>query len=106
MKFVCSRLDRRIQYGRARTSILSAKTGSLQLEFFDRVHRWQHDEVCAVQEVHSVRVVVNSVEQVVVLRRTISVCSESTGRRIAPSICLRSVHTCRQLRQKGKISSV
>src|SRR6266480_2199383 len=70
MQFVGALFDRGIENGCPGTAELRAKSRGLYLEFLNRVDRRQHNEVRAVQEVHGVRIVVNTIEQVVVLSRS------------------------------------
>ena len=82
------------------------KSGSLDLEFLNRVDRRQHDKVRAVEEVDGVGVVVDAVEHVVVLRGAIAVGGERAAGCIAASVRLRSVHAGGELRKEGEVSAV
>ena len=73
---VRTRFDGCIQDGAASASKIRTEVGSLHLELCNRVNRRQHDEVGTVQEVDRVGVVVNTIQQVVVLRRTQAVRGE------------------------------
>src|SRR5262249_15979237 len=106
MELVGAGLDRSVQNRRARPAVLSAEAGGLHLEFLNRIDRRQNHEVCPVKEVHGVGVVVDAVEQVVILRRTVTIGGESTGSGVAARIGLRRVHAGRQLRKERKIPAV
>ncbi len=98
--------DRGIENRGSGAAVFGAEVGGLHLEFLNRVHRRQNYKVCAVEEVDSVRVVVNSIQQVVVLRRPRTVGGEGAGGRVAARVCLRRVHSGRQLGQEGEVSAV
>jgi hypothetical protein len=63
-----SRLDGGIQNGARSTTLLGAEVCRLYLELLDRVQRGQNHEVCAVQKVDRVGIIVDAIQQVVVLR--------------------------------------
>ena len=76
MNAVGAGLDGRIENRAGGTTQFSAEFRSLNLELLNRVDRRQNDVVGAVQEVDGVGVVVDAVKQVVVLRRTETVCGK------------------------------
>ena len=89
---VGARLDRRVQNSTRSSAKLGAKVSGLDLEFRDRVQRGKHDKVRAVQEVDGIRVVIDAIQQVVVLRCFETIGAESAGGRIASGVRLRAVH--------------
>src|ERR1700679_1047849 len=102
MDLVGAGLDGCVEDSSRRTAQLGTEVRSLNLEFRDRIGRRKNDKVCSVQEVHIIGIVVDTVQQVVVLRRPQTVGGKSTVPRIAASIRLRGVHAGRQLSQKSK----
>ena len=106
MNAVGAGLDGGIQNGARGTTELGAEIRSLDFEFLDRIQWGKNDVICPVQKVDSVRVVINAVEQVVVLRRRQTIGGKGARLRIASCIRLRRVHAGAQLCQKGKIASV
>src|SRR6266480_3386981 len=102
MQFVGALFDRGIENGSSGPAKLRAETGGLNLEFLDGIDGRKNDKVRTIQEVHSVRIVVNTIEQVIVLCRPKSIGGKSSIGGIAARICLRSVHTSSKLSQKGK----
>src|SRR5437867_3252390 len=67
MKLIGSGLDRSVKNGPARAALLGAVIARLDLELLNGVNGGQHHEVCAVQKIYGVRVVVNSIEEIVIL---------------------------------------
>ena len=106
MNAVGAGLDGRVENGACGTAQFSAEIRGLHLELLNRVHRRQDDVVGSVQEVDVVRVVVDAVQQVVVLRGTKPVGRESARSRIAAGIGLRCLHAGAQLRKEGKVAPV
>src|SRR5205814_8186974 len=95
-----------IENGSPGAAELCAETGGLNLEFLNGIDGWKNDKVCTIQEVHSVRIVVNTIEQVIVLRGPKSIGSKSSISSIAARIGLRRVHAGSKLRQECKVASV
>src|SRR5215469_16762060 len=93
MQIVGAGLDRCIQNGSSRTTVFGTEVRCLDREFLDRVNRRQHHVVGAVEKVNRVRVVVDPVQEVIVLRRTESVCRERATRGIASRIGLWRIHS-------------
>src|SRR5580693_8529387 len=106
MELVGAGFDGGIEDGGAGAAKLRAEVGGLYFKFFDRVDRRKHDIVGAVEEIYGVRVVVDAIEEVVVLRRAKSIGGESAAGRIAAGVSLRSIDAGSQLGEKGKIASV
>ena len=106
MKRIGARPSGGIQHGCARTSELSAEVRGLHLELLNRIERRQHYIVGAIQKIHGVGVVINSVQQVVVLCRPIAVGGKGTVFRVAAGIGLWRIHARSQLCQKGEISAI
>ena len=88
MDAVCAGLDRSVEDGAGGTAQLGAEVRRLDLEFRDRVRRRKNDEICSVQEVDGVGVVVDAIQQVVVLRGAQTVCGK------APEAALPRVSAC------------
>jgi hypothetical protein len=106
MQVVGSRLDGGIEDGGTGAAEFRAKAGRFDAEFFDGVDRRENDEVGTVQEVDGVGVIVDTIEQVVVLRGTQTVGSERACRGIPSGIGLRGVDTGAELRKKREITAV
>ena len=85
---------------------LRAVISGLHFEFLNGVNRGQDDVVGAVEEVHVVRVVVDAVKKVVVLRGPLAICGEGARPRVAPRVRLRGLHARAKLRQKGEIAAI
>ena len=106
MKLIGAGLDRGIENRRPRTSELGTEVGSLNLEFLNCIN-WRKDNVVrAVEEVYCVRVVIDSIQHVVVLRRTKPIGRKRTVCGIPTGVGLGCIYTRNQLRQESKISTV
>ena len=97
MEFIGSRLDRCVQNRRAGSSVFCTKAARLYLEFRDSVDGRQHNEIGTVEEIDRIGVVVNSVQQVIILCGSITVCRERASCGVATRIRLRRVHASRKL---------
>ena len=106
MKFVGAGLDGGVENGGAGAAKLGAEVRGLDLEFFNSVDRRKNDEVRAVEEVNGVRVVINAVQQVIVLRSAKPIGREGAAGGVAARVSLRSVDASRKLGQEGKIPAV
>src|SRR2546422_11311643 len=106
MEIVGSGLDCGVENSGPGASEFCAEVRSLDLEFLHGIDRRENHEIRPIQEVHGVRIVVNPVEHVVVLRRPKAIGREGAVGRIAPRIRLWRVHTRDYLRQESKISPV
>ena len=106
MEIVGAGLDRGIENGGTGASEFRAEVRSLDLEFLHSIDRRKNHIVCAVQEIYGVRIVVDPIEHVIVLRRPKAIGREGAVGRIAPRIRLWRVHTRDYLRQESKISPV
>ena len=98
--------DGGIQNRCAGTTIFCTESSGLDFEFLNRIHRRKNDEICTVQEIHGVGVVINTVEQVVVLGRAQSVRDKRTSGGITSGIRLRGVYTRAKLRQESEVAPV
>ncbi len=92
--------------GGAGTAELGAEVGRFDAEFLNGVHRGQDDEVGSVEEVHSVRVVINPVEEVIVLRGAQAVGGERASGGVAAGVCLRRVDAGAELSKEGEVATV
>ena len=106
MDTVGAGLDGGVENSARGTAQLGAEVRGLHLEFLDRVHRRKNDKVCSVEEVDSVGVVVDAIQQVVVLRGTQTIGGESSGGSIAARVGLRRVHARAELGQECKVASI
>jgi hypothetical protein len=106
MDVIGSALDGGIQNRTCGASQLSAELSRLHLELGDRIYWRENDEVCAVQEVYSVRVIVDSIQKVVVLRRLQAIGGERTGFGISTCICLGRLRAGTKLREEGEVASI
>ncbi len=106
MQAIGARLDGRVHHRTGGASQFGAEVRGLHLEFLNRVDRRKDDEVGAVQEVHGVRVVVDAIEQVVILRRAETVRREGARRGIAAGVSLRRLHAGAKLGKEGEIAAV
>ncbi len=106
MDAVGTGLDGGIQNRARGTAELGAEVRRLHLELLDRVQGGKDDEVRPVQEVDSVGVIVDAVQQVVVLRGTQAVRREGAGRCVAAGVCLRCVDPGCKLRKECKVAAV
>src|SRR5438309_10988457 len=68
MQFVGALFDRGIENGRSGPTKLRAETRGLDLEFLNGIDRGKNNKVRTIQEVHGVRIVIDTIEQVIVLR--------------------------------------
>ncbi len=103
---VCTGLDRGVKDGTTRATEIGAEVCCLDLELLDRVHWRKNDKVCSVEEVHSVGVVVDTIQQVVVLGWFQTIRSKGARCRIASRVSLRGVDAGAKLRQEREIASI
>src|SRR6267378_2083681 len=106
MQFVGAGFDRGIENRGSGAAELGTEARGFNSELINRVDRRKNDVVRTVQEIHGVRVVVNAIEQVIVLRRPISIGGEGAAGGIASCVRLGGVHTRGELRQKCEIPPI
>src|SRR5208337_2139223 len=92
VKLVGTGLDGGIENSGARPAKLGAEVRGLHLEFLNGVDGGKDNKVRAVQEVDGVRVIVNAVKEVVVLRGPIAVGGKGAARSVTAGVCLRRIH--------------
>ncbi len=68
MNGVGAGFDGGVQHGTGGAAQFGAEVRCLHLELGDRIHRWQDNEVGSVEKVSGVGIVVDTVQQVVILR--------------------------------------
>ena len=106
MKAVSTGLGGSIENGTGRAAILSREVGGLDVEFGDGIEWRKNGVVGAVQEVDGIRVVVDTIQQIVILRGTQAVGGEGAGCGVAARIGLCGLHTGCQLGKEGKVASI
>ncbi len=106
MDAVRSGLDRSVENGACGTAQFGAEVRGLNLELRDCVDRRKNDEVCSVQEVNGVGVIVNAIQQIVVLRRAQTVGGKGSGGCIASRIGLGTLRACTKLGKEGKVAPI
>ena len=97
MEFIGSRLDRCVQNRRTGSSVFRAKAARLYLELRDCVDGRQYNEIGTVEEIDRIGIVVNSVQQVIILCGSITVCGERASCGVTTRIRLWRVHASSKL---------
>src|SRR5579872_3153233 len=100
MELVGPGLDRRIQYRCTRAPVFCAEIRGFDLKFLNRVNRRKHNEIGAIEKIDRVRIVIDAVEHVIVLRWPISVGGKSSTRCVSTRVGLRSIYSCGKLGQE------
>ena len=98
--------DGGVQNSASGTAEFSAEAIGLDLELRNGVNRWTHNKVCSIEEVDQLDVVVDTVEQIVVLRRTQTVRGEAATGTQTASVLLILSDTCGELREESKVAPI
>src|SRR5947207_13975502 len=106
VQFIGALFDRGIENGSSGPPKLCAEACGLDLEFLNGIDWGKNNKVRTIQEVHGVRIVVNAIEQIIVLRWPEAIGSEGAGGGIATRVGLRSVHARGELGQECEIPPV
>ena len=106
MELICSRLNSGVQNRSCRASQLRTVVVGFDLELLNGVHWRFHRVTGPVKEIHKVRVVINPVEKVVVLRGPQAVSGETSTVTEATGVLLALGYPSRELRQERKIAAV
>src|SRR5438309_750790 len=99
VELICSRLNSGVQNRSCRASQLRTVVVGFDLEFLNGVHWRFHRVTGPVQEIHEVRIVINPVEKVVVLRGPQAVSGETSTVTEATGVLLALGYPSRELRQ-------
>src|ERR1700682_1534135 len=105
MELVGAGLNGGMENGGAGAAEFSTEIRGLHLEFLNSINRRKDDEVRTIEEVHGVGIVVDTVEQVVILRRAKAVGGEGAAGGVAPGVRLRSIYSGGELGKKGEIAA-
>src|SRR5438552_17804976 len=106
MQFVGPLFDCGIENGSSGPTKLRAEACRLDLEFLNRVDRGKNNKVRTIQEIHGIRIVINTIEQVIVLRWPKSIGGKSSIGGIAACIRFGCIYARGELGQECEIPSV
>ena len=106
VELVGSRLNGGVHDSRARTPELSAEVRSLDFKFLNCIYRGQNNKIRAVQEIYGVRIVIDAVKHVIILRRAKAVRGKGARSSVTARVSLRRVNPFGQLCEECKISPV
>ena len=106
MQAVGAGFDGGVEDGACGAAQLGAELAGLHLDLRDGVHRRQDDVVGAVEEVDGVGVVVDTVQQVVILRGAQAIGGECARSGVAAGVGLGRLRAGAELGKEGKVASV